>query len=151
MVVTVTPRMRVQQMIEEKRAEVLASIAERIGDDRPFVVGKSKFYPAAYLLEYDGRPVPLTVAEYKVCLLLAGRPSWTFTREQLADFIEMHEDTDERSVDTRIKRVRQAFRNATESGFNPIHTVYGVGYRWNDHPDDVQATFTSVRGNSSRH
>lgn len=74
-------------------------------------------------------PVELTFTEFRVLLLLAGRPGWVFTRNQIVDAVrgESYAVT-ERAVDVQIVGLR---RKLGEAG-RYIETVRGVGYRFKD-------------------
>jgi two-component system phosphate regulon response regulator PhoB len=77
----------------------------------------------------DGEPVELTFTEFRVLHLLASRPGWVFTRNQIVDAVrgESYAVT-ERAVDVQIVGLR---RKLGESG-KYIETVRGVGYRFKD-------------------
>jgi two-component system, OmpR family, alkaline phosphatase synthesis response regulator PhoP len=77
----------------------------------------------------NGEPVELTFTEFRVLLLLAGRPGWVFTRNQIVDAVrgESYAVT-ERAVDVQIVGLR---RKLGEAG-KYIETVRGVGYRFKD-------------------
>lgn len=127
----VSPREKIYEMIAQKRAERLASITEKIASEEPFVVGKCKFYPQAYVALYDDKPLRLTSTEFLIAMMLSSRPEWTYSRNEIADEIGMDEETNDRSIDSHVKRIRRQYSVASRKTFNPIKTVYGVGYRWN--------------------
>jgi two-component system phosphate regulon response regulator PhoB len=86
-------------------------------------------HPGRNELLVDGEPVELTFTEFRVLHLLAGRPGWVFTRNQIVDAVrgESYAVT-ERAVDVQIVGLR---RKLGESG-KYIETVRGVGYRFKD-------------------
>ncbi len=76
-----------------------------------------------------GNEVELTLTEFRVLRLLAGRPGWVFTRAQIVDGVrgEGYAVTD-RSVDVQIVGLR---KKLGECGAF-IETVRGVGYRFKE-------------------
>ena len=77
----------------------------------------------------DGRPVDLTLTEFRILQLLARRPGWVYTRAQIVDWArgEDYPVTD-RSVDVHVAALRKKLGQA--GGL--IETVRGVGYRLRD-------------------
>jgi len=76
-----------------------------------------------------GAPVDLTYTEFRILLLLAGRPGWVFSRSQIVDAI--HGDgyaVTDRAVDVQIVGLR---KKLGECG-RYIETVRGVGYRFTE-------------------
>lgn len=74
-----------------------------------------------------GRPIALTATEFRVLSLLAARPGWVFSRQQILDAVhgDNHAITD-RAVDVQIVGLRKKLGQAGEY----IETVRGVGYRF---------------------
>jgi two-component system OmpR family response regulator len=54
-------------------------------------------------------------------------PGHVKNREQLMS--EAHVVVDDSTITSHIKRIRRKF-SAIDAGFDCIHTVYGMGYRW---------------------
>ncbi len=76
-----------------------------------------------------GAPVDLTYTEFRILLLLAGRPGWVFSRSHIVDAI--HGDgyaVTDRAVDVQIVGLR---KKLGECG-RYIETVRGVGYRFTE-------------------
>jgi len=83
-------------------------------------------HPGRHAVLVDGRPVDLSATEFRVLLVLARRPGWVFTREQILDAV--HGDNyaiTSRAVDVQILGLRRRLGTAGEA----IETVRGVGYR----------------------
>lgn len=76
-----------------------------------------------------GREVELTLTEFRLLYLLAGRPGWVFTRTQIVDAIrgEGYAVTD-RAVDVQVVGLRKKLGDAGTY----IETVRGVGYRFKE-------------------
>ncbi len=74
----------------------------------------------------------LTRAEFRVLHVLAGRPGRVFSRSDLLDaaWDDPGEPSD-RAVDTVIKRLRAVLK-AVAPGSDPIRTVRGEGYAWDE-------------------
>ena len=83
-------------------------------------------HPGRHEVLVEGQPVPLTLTEFRVLHLLAQRPGWVFTRNQI---IAAAQGTDvsvtERAVDVHIVSLRRKLGPVGET----IETIRGVGYR----------------------
>ena len=74
----------------------------------------------------SGKPVNLTSTEFRVLRLLAGRPGWVFTRDQIVGAVHDQEyAVTDRSVDVMIVGLRRKLGSSGQY----IETVRGVGYR----------------------
>lgn len=79
-----------------------------------------------YLLEVDGERVELTATEFKLLRLLIERKGKVQTRENLLMNVWHYEsDTETRTVDTHIRRLREKLGNQADI----IETIRGVGYK----------------------
>ncbi|RLQ92795.1 response regulator transcription factor [Planomicrobium sp. Y74] len=75
--------------------------------------------------------VELTPKEFDILYIAASQPKRVFTRDILLDTIWEPEDfRDLRTIDTHVKNVREKLRKAGLA-YNPIKTVWGVGYKFN--------------------
>ncbi len=80
-------------------------------------------------VEYDGVAVALSHQELKLLACLMRHPARIYTRDVLIDLIyDGDAFVTDRTVDAQVKRIRRKF-DELESGFDPIHTVYGMGYK----------------------
>jgi len=71
----------------------------------------------------------LTVTEFRILLALARQPGYVRTREQLLSEAFPHDSyMSDRTIDCHIRRIRAKIE-ASESGFDGIETLYGLGYR----------------------
>lgn len=77
---------------------------------------------------WKGTEVIFTLRETMLIHALARRPGIIWSRTQLMDHIGLAITTDDRAIDSFVKRIRANFRNVDKS-FNMIKTVYGGGYR----------------------
>lgn len=105
----------------EERAEPLPEPIRR---------GRLAMDPARHQVEWDGKPVSLTVTEFLILEALAIRPGVVKSRNQLMD-AAYHDDVfvDDRTIDSHIKRLRRKFR-AADPEFGAIETLYGIGYSY---------------------
>jgi DNA-binding response OmpR family regulator len=85
-----------------------------------------------YQARWDGGALPLTVTEFLILHALARRPGHVKTRRQLIEDGYPHDTyVSERTIDSHIKRLRKKLVAAAPE-FDPIETVYGLGYRWRE-------------------
>ncbi|MEG6586147.1 response regulator transcription factor [Dendrosporobacter sp. 1207_IL3150] len=79
-------------------------------------------------VELSGKQVNLPPKEYELLTFLARHPKVVFSRDQLLTNVWGYEfDGDDRTVDATIKRLRQKI---VSNNFNYIHTVWGIGYKF---------------------
>jgi two-component system, OmpR family, response regulator BaeR len=77
-----------------------------------------------------GRPLDLTPSEFALLAALAQRPGQVFSRAQLLDLaFRDNLDVTDRAVDSHIKNLRRKI-DAAAPGLEPIHSIYGLGYRF---------------------
>lgn len=78
----------------------------------------------------NGKILALTPNEYKILVLLMGRPQKIFTRDEIIQSV-MNGDFDgfDRTIDTHVKNLRQKIEDDPKSP-RYIITVYGLGYRF---------------------
>jgi two-component system response regulator ChvI len=93
--------------------------------------GRLRIDAPRWLVTWDGVPLRLPPAPLLLVHCLASRPGIVRSRNDLlADINDPRgADTFDRSVDTHVKRARQAFRMVDPS-FDQIEAVYCVGYKW---------------------
>ncbi|MHC0552357.1 response regulator [Salinicoccus sp. CNSTN-B1] len=79
----------------------------------------------------DDEKVNLTPKEYELLLFLARSPDKVFDREELLREV-WHYDFygDLRTVDTHVKRLREKLNKVSPEASNMIHTVWGIGYKF---------------------
>ena len=79
-----------------------------------------------------GKPVTLTVTEFLILHSLAQRPGVVKSRDALMDAAyDEQVYVDDRTIDSHIKRLRKKFK-VTDTSFDMIETLYGVGYRFKE-------------------
>ncbi|WP_031544887.1 response regulator transcription factor [Salinicoccus luteus] len=79
----------------------------------------------------DDVKVNLTPKEYELLLFLARSPDKVFDREELLREV-WHYDFygDLRTVDTHVKRLREKLNKVSPEASDMIHTVWGIGYKF---------------------
>ncbi len=90
-----------------------------------------------YRAEFRGRDLDLTAVEFRLLHLLAAAPGRIYGRQQLMDRIYPDERyVSDRTIDSHIKKLRRKIE-AVAPGAKLIHSVYGVGYKFE--PDSREA------------
>ena len=99
----------------------------RIVSERKLTVGSTTLYYDSLTVETRDGTVELTQKEFLLLFKLLSYPNKIFTRRSLMDDIwDMDSESDERTVDVHISRLRDRFRD------NPdfmISTIRGLGYK----------------------
>ena len=105
----------------------------RIVSERRLTVGSTVLYYDAFTVRTDGADVgaaggmELPQKEFLLLFKLLSYPNKIFTRRQLMDEIwDMDSESDERTVDVHVSRLRDRFR---DNGDFEIITVRGLGYK----------------------
>lgn len=75
--------------------------------------------------------IALTTTGFRILKVLMTNPGFVMTRDELLDVV-WGEDTNicHRTVDTAVKRLRDGF--LSDANHNPIRTVRGVGYAFDE-------------------
>jgi two-component system phosphate regulon response regulator PhoB len=82
--------------------------------------------PKRYEVMVAGTPVALTVTEFSILDLLARRPGWVFSRQQIIDGVRGYDYViTPRAVDVQVFGLRKKLGASGEC----IETVRGIGYR----------------------
>lgn len=99
----------------------------QIANEHRLSIGETALDYDSFTVAAAGSVTELPQKEFLVLFKLLSYPNKIFTRRQLMDEIwEMYSDTDERTVDVHINRLRDKFKS------NPdfeIVTVRGLGYK----------------------
>lgn len=108
------------------RVEALLRRA-KISSDKKIVVGKTTLDYDALTVTIHGKETILPQKEFYLLYKLLSYPNKIFTRPQLMDEIwGMFSETDERTVNTHINRLRERFADCSDF---EIITVRGLGYK----------------------
>ena len=86
--------------------------------------------PSRHRVFVDGNPIEgLTLTEFRFLHLLASRPGWVFTRQQILDAVRGADImVTERAVDVQLVGLRKKLGPRADY----IEAVRGVGYRLKD-------------------
>lgn len=99
----------------------------RISVDRRLVIGEVSLDYDSLSVARGDQVTTLPTKEFQLLFKLLSYPRQIFTRRQLMDEIwGMDVETDERTVDVHVKRLREKFESVPEF---EIQTVRGLGYR----------------------
>lgn len=99
----------------------------QIAGDRKLTVGKTTLFYDGFSVRVDDTMMELPQKEFLLLFKLLSYPGKIFTRRQLMDEIwDMDSESDERTVDVHISRLRDRFRNSSDF---EILTVRGLGYK----------------------
>lgn len=109
----------------------LRKISQAQNDLPPSIeLGTLRVEPSAYRAYVSGEEVSLTTTEFGLLLTLMESPNQVHSRQVLLDKVW---GTDfygsERTVDSHIRNLRKKLAE-TSPGFDPIESVRGVGYRF---------------------
>lgn len=108
------------------RVEALLRRA-KISSEKKIVAGSTVLNYDALTVTVHGKETILPQKEFYLLYKLLPYPNKIFTRQQLMDEIwGMFSETDERTVNTHINRLRDRFRDCTDF---EIVTVRGLGYK----------------------
>jgi two-component system phosphate regulon response regulator PhoB len=119
---------RVQAVLRRTAARMQES-PDSSKADQPFSIHELTIHPGRHEVTVGGTAVELTSTEFRLLQLLARRPGWVFTRQQILDGV--HGDNyaiTDRAVDVQIVGLRRKLGTAGRY----IETVRGVGYRFRD-------------------
>lgn len=123
-----SPRVLIARLKAVLRRRQAASPAQ----DAPLERGPLAIHPGRHEVRVSGEPIELTSTEFRILHLLARRPGWVFTRQQIIDEAQGEDAAvTSRSVDVHVVSIRRKLGDAKEL----IETVRGVGYRFQDLPD----------------
>lgn len=99
----------------------------KISSEKKLTVGSVTFDYDSLTAEKDGKVQTLPQKEFYLIFKLLSQPSRIFTRQELMDEIwGMTAETDERTVNTHINRLRTRFADCDDF---EIVTVRGLGYK----------------------
>ena len=104
----------------------------QITGERRLTVGKTILIYDTMSAKTPSETIELPQKEFQLLFKLLSSPNKTFTRRQLMDALwDSDSDSDERTVDVHISRLRERFRESKDFS---IVTVRGLGYKAVLHP-----------------
>ena len=111
---------RVRTVLRRRHAEPLA-------EEAPLKIHDLVIHPGRHEATVADLPLDLTVTEFRLLYMLANRPGWVFSREQIVKGV--HGDdypASDRSVDVQVVSLRKKLGPCGKY----LETVRGVGYRF---------------------
>ncbi len=91
--------------------------------------------PVSRIITLDSNPINLTAKEFDLLLFLARNPQRVFTRDQLLDQVwGTTSYIDQETVTVHIRRLREKLET-NPGNVKFLHTVWGVGYKFNYEPE----------------
>lgn len=124
--------------MEELLARVRANLRrvrtrETLSDERTIEIGDLVIESKSFRVTVAGKQAKLRLKEFQLLLALAKREGQLCTRQMLAEEVWGYEHmTSSRTIDVHVRRVRQAIEDP--SAYLYIHTVHGMGYRFEATP-----------------
>ena len=99
----------------------------KIANERKLTVGSTTLHYDSLSIETADDTQELPQKEFLLLFKLLSYPNKIFTRRQLMDEIwDMESESDERTVDVHVSRLRDRYRNSPDF---EIVTVRGLGYK----------------------
>ena len=120
-----SPKVLIARMraVQRRRGRTL------VAEDDIIKIDDIVIHPGRHEVTAGSERVDLTFTEFRILHILARRPGWVFTRNQIVDSIHgEHYPVTDRAVDVHIVGLRKKLGSAGER----IETVRGVGYRFKD-------------------
>ncbi len=125
---------RVRAVLRRASAREIGVRAAEPGENKILERGDLIMDQERHTCTWRAKPVTLTVTEFLILFALAQRPGVVKSRDALMD--AAYDDqvyVDDRTIDSHIKRLRKKFKHEDDD-FDMIETLYGVGYRFREHP-----------------
>lgn len=115
--------------IGELRARVAAHLRREVRQKKNIIpLGMAQLCLQAKELRYQGEVLNLTKSEYSICEYLALNRGQVFSKEQIYEHVFGFDgESDSSAITEHVKNIRAKCKKA---GFEPIETVWGIGYRW---------------------
>jgi two-component system response regulator BaeR len=93
--------------------------------------GLLQLEPDKYQAKINGQALTLTVVEFHLLAILAGKPGNVFSRNQLIYLIYQDERVvSDRTIDSHIKKLRKKINEVHDREL--IHSVYSAGYKFEE-------------------
>jgi two-component system alkaline phosphatase synthesis response regulator PhoP len=97
--------------------------------DMPMTIHGLTIDPGRHKVTVRGKPVELTLTEFKILHHLAAHPGWVYTRYQIVEAVRGYDyNVTDRSVDVLIFGLRKKLGPCGDY----IETVRGIGYRFRE-------------------
>ena len=129
---------RVRAVLRRSGAQQLAELTQ--SDGRPIIVDGLSIDPRSRQVFVSNNEVRLTAKEFDLLHFLSTHPHHVFTRAELLERVWASSVLfqDPATVTVHIRRIRHKIESNIEQP-RWIHTVFGVGYRFEHEPSDLSA------------
>ena len=106
------------------------TVLRRVGNAPTSIDAGIQLDESCYRATLNGHDLQLTAAEFRLLNYLATRPGRVYNRQQLLNNIYPDERAlNDRAIDNYIKNLRKKL-SAASNECELIHSVYGVGYKF---------------------
>ncbi|MEM1209469.1 MAG: winged helix-turn-helix domain-containing protein [Planctomycetota bacterium] len=99
----------------------------RPDEEAPIDAGTIRILPSRYEVFIESQRVELTLTQFRILSIMARRPGWVFTPEQIAR--SLARDGIEVESSAMRNHIYMMRRKLGRSGGKQLQTVRGVGYR----------------------
>jgi two-component system response regulator BaeR len=114
-----------REVVARVKAVLRRSGAEDMRPEQGLILDEAR-----YQAILDSHDLGLTAVEFKLLSLLAAKPGRIYGRQQLMDHIYTDQRiVSDRTIDSHIKKLRKKIA-AVSPGKELIHSLYGVGYKF---------------------
>jgi DNA-binding response OmpR family regulator len=126
----ITKPFSMEELLARVRANLRRARAKDVlSKQDAFEAGDLRVEPGGFRALVKGAPVKLRAKEFQLLVALASRPGALCTRQRLAEEVWGYEFLpSSRTIDVHIRRLRQAIEDSSD--FIYVHTVHGMGYRF---------------------
>lgn len=119
-------------------ARVKAVLRRSLPAEVPAATGRLSLEEGSLRVRVGGQALELTAVEFALLHTLYGAPGRIFSRERLMDRIYRdHRVVSDRTIDSHVKKLRRKLAELVP-GEELIHSVYGVGYRYEEREAGAQ-------------
>jgi two-component system phosphate regulon response regulator PhoB len=120
---------RMKELVARVRAALRRQRPAQLDKEAPVRAGGIEIHPGRHEVKVDGAPVEMTVTELRILQVLASRPGWVLTRDQIVDAVRGADyAVTDRAVDFQIVGIRRKLGDRADC----VETVRGVGYRFRE-------------------
>lgn len=121
-------------LIARVRTALRRARSPEIQADQVIQIAGISIDPHKMQVSINGKPIELTLTEFRIIHALARKPGWVLTRDQIVSESRGDDaEVTDRSVDVHIVSLRRKLGSAG----SVIETVRGVGYRFKEEPTDA--------------
>ena len=125
----VTKPFSVKVLVARLRTLLRRKAKAEEADDAVIKIKELVIHPGRHEVMLKNKKIDLTFTEFRLLHVLARRPGWVFTRQQIVDAVKGEDyPVTDRAVDVQVVGLRRKLGPAGDY----IETVRGVGYRFRE-------------------